>query len=76
MTAPSDTDHAAGSSPIRELLRAHALPLAMALLSTAFAAIGQQATAGLRYDRGAILHGQWWRILTGNVVHLGWPHLL
>lgn len=76
MTASSDSNHAAGSSPIRDLLRVHALPLALVLLSTLFAAMGQQATAWLRYDRAAILHGQWWRIISGNIVHLGWPHLL
>jgi rhomboid family GlyGly-CTERM serine protease len=30
----------------------------------------------LRYQRDAILHGEWWRIVTGNVVHLGLDHLL
>ena len=29
----------------------------------------------LWYDRVAIGDGQWWRILTGNLVHLGWTHL-
>ncbi|MEZ5566394.1 MAG: rhombosortase [Gammaproteobacteria bacterium] len=27
------------------------------------------------FDRAAIDHGQWWRILTGNLIHLGWRHL-
>lgn len=31
----------------------------------------------LRYGRAEILESdQWWRILTGNLVHLGYPHLL
>ncbi len=29
----------------------------------------------LWFDRAAIDHGQWWRLLTGNLVHLGWRHL-
>lgn len=29
----------------------------------------------LEYDRLAILHGQFWRIFTGNFVHLGWGHV-
>jgi rhomboid family GlyGly-CTERM serine protease len=29
----------------------------------------------LRYDRADILHGQVWRIFTGNFVHANWRHL-
>lgn len=57
-------------------LRTHALPLLLASLSTLFALIGEPATHWLRYDRLAILGGQWWRLLSGNMVHLGWPHLV
>jgi rhomboid family GlyGly-CTERM serine protease len=37
---------------------------------------GQDASVWLRYDRQAILAGQIWRLFTGHLVHLGWPHLL
>lgn len=30
----------------------------------------------LRYDRADILHGQIWRLFTGNFVHANWRHLL
>jgi rhomboid family GlyGly-CTERM serine protease len=30
----------------------------------------------LVYDRAAIIQGQWWRIWTGHLIHLGWPHLI
>ncbi|HET6655419.1 MAG TPA: rhombosortase [Gammaproteobacteria bacterium] len=30
----------------------------------------------LEYQRAAILNGEWWRIVTGNFVHLGLDHLL
>ena len=29
----------------------------------------------LWYDREAVAAGEYWRILTGNLVHLGWMHL-
>ena len=29
----------------------------------------------LRFSREEIAAGQWWRLLTGNLVHLGYPHL-
>jgi len=32
--------------------------------------------AALVYDRGAIAHGEWWRIWTGHLVHFGWPHFV
>jgi rhomboid family GlyGly-CTERM serine protease len=62
--------------PLPNLLRTHALPLTLVVLSTLFAVFGDRATESLRYDRDEILHGQWWRVITGNIVHLGWPHLL
>jgi len=32
------------------------------------------ARAELRYERLAVAAGEWWRLLTGSVVHLTWPH--
>jgi rhomboid family GlyGly-CTERM serine protease len=29
----------------------------------------------LPYERVAIGEGEWWRLLTGNLIHLGWGHL-
>lgn len=57
----------------RRLLRAYALPLALAALCIVLQTV--DATPWLRYQREAVLHGQWWRLLTGNLVHLGWGHL-
>jgi rhomboid family GlyGly-CTERM serine protease len=76
MTPSTDHNDAATLRPLKSRLRTHALPLLLASLSTLFALIGEPATHWLRYDRLAILDGQWWRLLSGNIVHLGWPHLV
>lgn len=59
--------------------RSTAVWLAPALLMLLLAGVelfGDAGRALLQYDRSAILDGQWWRLLTGNLAHLGWYHLL
>ena len=51
------------------------LPLLLALLSIVIAGIGTGADELLRYQRDAIIDGEWWRLLSGHLVHLGWSHL-
>lgn len=46
---------------------------AIAGLMLALAAV-PEASGPLRYDRAAIAAGQWWRLLTGQVVHAGARH--
>lgn len=46
--------------------------VALVLLLAVF---GDGARELLRYDRGAIASGEWWRVLSGNFVHLGIGHL-
>ena len=38
--------------------------------------LGDSSSAWLRYDRGAIAAGGWWRLLTAHIVHLDGHHLL
>lgn len=54
----------------------HSLPFVLALLSVLIAAGGNAASLQLRYERALILDGEWWRLITGHLVHLGWSHLL
>ena len=35
---------------------------------------GAAAESALRYDRDGLHAGQWWRLLTGHVIHLGYEH--
>ncbi len=62
-------------SAVQTRLRRHWLALLLALLSLALASGGDAVTHALRYERELIADGQWWRLLSGNLVHLGWPHL-
>ncbi len=50
------------------------VPIVIAIVSTALQALGLDTM--LRYSREEIEQGQWWLLLTGNLVHLGWSHLV
>ena len=43
-----------------------------AVMLVAIQALPAEWQRALWYDRGAIAAGEYWRILTGNLVHLGW----
>jgi rhomboid family GlyGly-CTERM serine protease len=53
----------------------HWAPILLAVAALAIGLAGQDASTWLRYDRQAILAGQVWRLVTGHLVHMGWPHL-
>lgn len=46
--------------------------LALVLLSL----LGENGRLALRYEREAVLQGEYWRLLTGHLVHGSWLHLL
>src|SRR5690606_28418966 len=39
-------------------------------------ALGEPAQAWLRYDREAVMAGQFWRLLTAHIVHMSGAHLM
>jgi rhomboid family GlyGly-CTERM serine protease len=50
--------------------------LAILALILALAALGSGARNALQYERLAVAHGQWWRLVGAHLVHLGWEHAL
>ena len=50
--------------------------LAVLVLLLACAAGGERWLLALRYERAGIAAGEWWRLLSAHVVHLGWKHVL
>lgn len=55
-------------------IRSWAPPAILAVLSLGFELGGDAMRIALRVDRAAIGHGEWWRLATGHLVHLGWSH--
>jgi rhomboid family GlyGly-CTERM serine protease len=51
------------------------LTVATAALALLLSLLAGPAAPGLVYDRGAIEAGQWWRLLTGHLVHSDPSHL-
>lgn len=55
-------------------LRVWLLPLLVMLLIGLLALGGESLRDALRWDREALDAGEWWRLWTGNFVHLGYWH--
>jgi len=59
-----------------QALRNNCLPIGLCLISVICQLFDPATTTALRYERSAIQSGEIWRLFTGNLVHLGWEHLL
>lgn len=52
------------------------IPLLLAAIILILATLGKGATDLLQFHRTAVADGQLWRMLSANLVHLGWSHAL
>lgn len=57
-------------------LKYAAMPLIIALLSSGLFLFQDHSLSLLEFNRNAINNGEWWRILTGNLMHSNHWHLL
>jgi len=60
----------------RQTLKQHSLPLTLALMATLLAMAGDGMTELLRYQADEVKAGEIWRLVSANLVHLGWSHTL
>lgn len=51
-------------------------PLLLMLLLLIAQCFGELGRSLFAFDHKLIAGGQWWRLITGNYVHLGWYHLM
>lgn len=61
---------------LRQTLVAWSPVLVLVAMSLLLGIGGDDARALARYERGALEAGQWWRLVTGHLVHLGTGHLV
>jgi rhomboid family GlyGly-CTERM serine protease len=73
VTANRNSEPLAGVSVRR--LREYWVVVALLAVCLLLAAGGDELRAVGRYDRNALQNGEYWRLLSGHLVHLGFGHL-
>lgn len=61
---------------LKSILTSYRCPLIISLLCVFITLLPHDLTALFQYERSLILQGQWWRLISGHLVHLGLNHLL
>ncbi|HEX6999074.1 MAG TPA: rhombosortase [Gammaproteobacteria bacterium] len=61
--------------PVRAPLRRWAFVIVLAVVCVAFGLLGETGRALGRYEREMLELGEWWRLATAHLVHLGPAHL-
>jgi len=64
------------SHPQNRLLAAWLLPGVIIGIAAVLAVYGDSGREWLRFDRAAIMSGEYWRFVSGHLVHLGLSHLM
>lgn len=57
-------------------MKPHLFPLILTSLVIVVALTGEPGSVWLRYQADVIWTGEFWRLLTAHLTHLGWPHSL
>lgn len=76
MVPPPASDAVAAAAPAPRPRLNDLFPALLLATTVALQAFAPSTTLALRYDRAQVTAGQLWRLVTGNLVHLNWPHLV
>jgi rhomboid family GlyGly-CTERM serine protease len=65
----------AGAMTAVQFIAALTIAIVFGGMLASLQALGEGVASVLEYQRDSILAGEYWRLLTGHFVHLGWSHM-